>query len=55
MSKTTVEFEAHRTVKKPTEVAFTTRDGRNVDFVAQKPAREEVRVKFRAEVPKKPK
>ena len=53
MPKTTVKFEAHRTVKKPTEVAFTTRDGRSVDFVAQKPTREEVRVRFRAEVPKK--
>jgi hypothetical protein len=55
MSKKTVEFEGHRTVKKPTDVAFTTRDGRNVDFVAKKPAREEVRVRFKAEVPKKSK
>jgi hypothetical protein len=53
MPKKTVDFEARRTVRKPTDVAFTTRDGRNVDFVAQKPIREEVRVRFRAEAPKK--
>lgn len=55
MQKETVEFGAHRTVKKPIDVAFTTRDGRTVDFVAQKPAREEVCVRFRVEVPKKSK
>ena len=53
MPKTKVEFDAHKTVKKPTEVAFTTRDGKNVDFVAKKPTREEIHVSFQREVPAK--
>lgn len=48
MRRKRVEFEAHKTVKKPTEVEFTTRDGTKVDFVARKPAKEEVHVDFLA-------
>ena len=45
-----VEFNAHKQVKKPTEVEFTTRDGKNVDFTARKKTRVPVRVKFKATV-----
>ena len=41
-----VEFDAHKVVKKPTEVEFTTKKGDKVDFVANKPTRVPVRVKF---------
>lgn len=34
--KKRVAFEAHKTVKKPTEVEFTTREGKEVDFVASR-------------------
>ena len=50
MSKKTVEFEGHRIVKKPSEVEFTTNSGKQVDFIAQKPVTERVRVKFKADV-----
>jgi len=46
--KTTVEFEAHKRVKKPTEVEFETRDGKKVGFVARKPKSVPVHVRFRA-------
>jgi hypothetical protein len=45
-----VEFIAHKTVKKPTEVEFTTRSGKDVDFVARKRTKVPVRVKFKANV-----
>ena len=44
----TVEFDAHKKVKKPTEVEFRTRDGKKVDFSARKPQRVRVHVKFKA-------
>ena len=46
--KKTVEFDAHKVVKKPTEVQFTTKKGQDVDFVAKKNVKEPVRVKFKA-------
>jgi hypothetical protein len=49
MAKRKVEFDAHKKVKKPTEVAFTTKNGKNVDFVAEKPVKVPVHVKFTAE------
>ncbi len=48
--KKRVEFEAHKTVKKPTEVEFTTRKGKAVDFVASKKTRVPVHVRFKADV-----
>jgi len=47
-NKRTVEFNAHRKVKQPTEVEFRTRDGKKVDFVAKKPTSVPVHVKFKA-------
>ena len=41
-----VEFDAHKTVKKPTEVEFRTNSGKKVDFVANKPTKVPVHVKF---------
>ncbi len=41
-----VEFDAHKVVKKPTEVGFTTKKGEKVDFVANKPTKVPVHVKF---------
>jgi len=43
-----VEFDAHKVVKKPTEVEFKTKAGKRVDFVADKPTKVPVHVKFRA-------
>jgi hypothetical protein len=37
--KKEVEFDAHKTVKKPTTVEFTTRSGKEVDFTAKKNVR----------------
>jgi hypothetical protein len=48
MTKKSVEFDAHKTVKKETEVEFTKRDGTEVDFTAKKPVRVPVHVKFAA-------
>lgn len=48
--KKRVEFDAHKVVKKPTEVEFTTRDGKDVDFTARKRTKVAVRVKFKANV-----
>ena len=42
-----VEFDAHIVVKKPTEVAFKTGNGTKVDFIAQKPTKVPVHVKFK--------
>jgi len=46
--KKRVEFEAHKIVKNPTEVEFTTRRGTEVDFVASKKTKVPVHVSFRA-------
>ena len=46
--KHAVEFNAHKVVKKPTEVAFRTKKGKPVDFVASKPTRVPVHVRFKA-------
>jgi hypothetical protein len=46
--KEKVEFDDHKTVKRPTEVGFTTKDGKNVDFTANKPTKIPVHVKFTA-------
>lgn len=43
-----VEFDAHKIVKKRTEVEFTTRDGTQVDFKAKKPVEKKVHVDFLA-------
>ena len=48
MRRARVEFDAHKIVKRPTEVAFTTKDGKPVDFTAKKPTKEEVHVDFLA-------
>lgn len=41
-----VEFDAHKSVKKATEVQFTTKKGEKIDFVAKKPTKVPVHVKF---------
>jgi len=43
-----VEFDAHKVVKKPTKVAFKTKDGEKVRFTAEKPTTIPVHVSFRA-------
>jgi hypothetical protein len=43
-----IEFEAHKTVKKPTKVAFETKSGQEVRFKAKKPIKVPVRVSFLA-------
>ncbi len=48
MSKKKVEFNAHKTVKRETEVQFKTKDGTKVDFLANKPVKVPVHVKFTA-------
>jgi hypothetical protein len=48
MSKKRVEFDAHKVVKKETEVKFTTKNGTKVDFEAMKPTKVPVHVKFTA-------
>jgi len=48
--KRKVEFDAHRVVKHPTEVEFTTSDGKTVDFVADKKRKVPAHVKFKARV-----
>ena len=48
--KKRVEFEAHKTAKKPTDVEFTTREGRAVEFVASKKTKVPVHVRFTANV-----
>jgi hypothetical protein len=50
--KKKVEFEAHKVVKKPTDVAFKTHTGKTVDFVASKKTKVPVHVKFKAQVKK---
>ena len=48
--KKMIQFDAHKTVKKPTEVEFTTRNGKEVDFVAKKRTKVPVHVRFKANV-----
>ncbi len=48
--KKNVVFDAHKIVKRPAEVEFTTRTGKQVDFVAEKKTKVPVRVRFRAKV-----
>jgi hypothetical protein len=48
--KKRVEFDAHKVVKKRTEVEFTKRDGTDVDFTARKKVKVPVHVKFKANV-----
>jgi hypothetical protein len=48
MAKKRVEFDAHKRVRQETEVAFTKRDGTPVDFMAKKPVKVPVHVKFTA-------
>ena len=48
--KTKVEFDAHKIVKKPTEVEFTKRDGTEVDFTALKKVKVPVHVRFKAKL-----
>lgn len=48
MANKRVEFDAHKTVKKETEVKFTTKNGTKVDFEAKKPVKVPVHVKFTA-------
>lgn len=49
--KEKVEFDAHKVVKKATKVDFTTKEGKSVDFVAKKPTKVPVHVKFKANRP----
>jgi len=44
--KKKVEFDAHKTVKKPTKVTFKTKSGEKVKFTADKPTKVPVHVKF---------
>jgi hypothetical protein len=46
--KKTVEFDAHKVVNRPTKVAFQTKDGTSVGFVAEKPTEVPIHVKFKA-------
>jgi hypothetical protein len=48
--KKRVEFDAHRVAKKPSEVEFTTRDGKAADFMANKKVKIPVHVKFTSNV-----
>jgi hypothetical protein len=50
MSKRKVEFDAHKTAKRETEVQFRTKNGTKVDFTANKPVKVPVHVKFTANV-----
>jgi hypothetical protein len=45
-----IEFDAHKIVKKRTEVEFTTKDGKDVDFMAKKKTKVPVHVRFKADV-----
>ena len=46
--KHTVQFDAHRAVKREVPVKFKTKDGERVSFEAKKKVKEPVRVKFKA-------
>jgi hypothetical protein len=49
MSKKKVEFDARKTVKQETEVQFRTKNGTKVDFLASKPVKVPVHVRFTAD------
>ncbi|HZP64119.1 MAG TPA: hypothetical protein VFB28_11940 [Terriglobales bacterium] len=53
MAKKTVEFDAHKVIKKETEISFTKKDGSKVDFEANVPTKVPVHVKFKANKDKK--
>ena len=46
--KKMVEFDAHKVEKRPQEVTFRTKSGKDVDFIADKAAKVPVHVKFKA-------
>jgi len=48
MAKKHVSFDGHKNVKRPTEVSFTTKDGKHVDFEADKKVKVPVHVEFDA-------
>jgi hypothetical protein len=48
MARKHVVFTGHKTVKRPTEVSFTKKDGALVDFEADKKVKIPVRVEFDA-------
>ena len=48
MAKKKVEFDAHRTEKKPTPVSFRTKAGERVKFEAEKKTKIPVHVEFKA-------
>lgn len=48
MKKMRVEFDAHKMVKRPTRVAFETKDGQEVRFTAKKPTKVPAHVSFLA-------
>lgn len=52
MAKQRVEFDAHRKVKKVTEVEFQTRSGQRIEFPARKKVKVPVHVKFTADTRK---
>jgi hypothetical protein len=53
MTKKTVEFEAHKTIKQEKEISFTKKDGTPVDFEAKVPTKVPVHVKFKIDPDKK--
>ena len=48
MKRKRIEFDGHKTVEKPTKVAFGTKDGHEVRFKANKPTKVPVHVSFLA-------
>jgi hypothetical protein len=48
MKRKRIEFDAQKTVKKTTKVAFETKDGHEVSFKAKKPNKVPVHVSFLA-------
>ena len=46
--KHTVKFVATKMVKEPTDVTFKTKAGKRVEFEAEKPVKEKVKVQFQA-------
>jgi len=53
MSKKTVEFDAHKSVKQEKEIKFTKKDGTPVGFEANVATKVPVHVKFKANTGKK--
>lgn len=48
MKRKRIEFDAHKTVRRPTRVAFETKGGEEVRFKARKPTKVPVHVSFLA-------